>query len=87
MQNLLDDLALSPSCFPILLKESRKSRTMPTLSLEEIHRALDMVPFLDELVWRRSCVGAIYDNPYSEENIQALRDRIELWEKTVRTRR
>ena len=46
-----------------------------------------MVTFVDELVWRRSRMGAIYDNPYSKENVQALRDRLELWENTVRTRR
>jgi hypothetical protein len=46
-----------------------------------------MVVFVDELVWKRNRFGAEYDNPYGEENVQALRERLELWEKAVRTRR
>jgi hypothetical protein len=86
-QSLLDTLALPPSCIPPLLSGDRKGRTMPTSSLEEIYRAVDMVTFVDELVWRRSRVGSVYNNPYSEENVLALRERLELWERTVRTRR
>ncbi|KAF8515297.1 hypothetical protein JB92DRAFT_2915312 [Gautieria morchelliformis] len=87
VQSLLDKLALPPSCIPSLLSGDRKGRTMPTSSLEEIYRAVDMVTFVDELVWRRSRIGSVYNNPYSEENVVALRERLELWERTVRTRR
>lgn len=63
------------------------ANTMPTRSPDEIHRALELVAFVDELVWKRSRFGAPTHDPYGEENVQVLQERLELWERTVRTRR
>ena len=56
------------------------------LSLEEISRALDFVERIDEMVWRRTSFPM---NPslapiFSNSNIEALRVRLELWERMVR---
>lgn len=43
---------------------------------------------MDELVWRRSKYHEEpnSDSIFGEDNIQALTDRIELWERVARTR-
>ena len=69
-------------------------------SIESIQRAIDFVGFVDELVWRRSYdhrLAAMLpqnDGPttslppsLSEENITALKARLTLWERAVRTQR
>ncbi|GJJ15518.1 hypothetical protein Clacol_009796 [Clathrus columnatus] len=53
----------------------------PRITLGGIRRSIEFVSHVDELVWRRSRLGSKYDNPYGEDNIQALQDRVDLWEK------
>ncbi|KAL4080561.1 hypothetical protein J3A83DRAFT_4366918 [Scleroderma citrinum] len=56
------------------------------LNLEEIPRALDFVQYIDEMIWRRTSFPM--DPPlapiFSSDNIEALRARLELWEKIIR---
>ncbi|KIJ54522.1 hypothetical protein M422DRAFT_240589 [Sphaerobolus stellatus SS14] len=89
LKELLDELAIPTSAVKSLLQDKRaKTReTIPVLSLDGIHRAKELAVFTDELVWRRSRMGAEFENPFCEENIQSLKDRLELWERAVRTRK
>ncbi|KAF8512651.1 hypothetical protein BU17DRAFT_69114 [Hysterangium stoloniferum] len=90
LKYLFDELGLPlPSAQAICNDDSlrRYSVHFPAAStLRRIHRAVDLVIFVDELVWRRSRLGSDYDDPHSEENMEALKERLALWEKTVRTR-
>ena len=56
------------------------------LSLEEISRALEFVEHVDEMVWRRTSFP-LDPSPgllFSGSNIEALRARLEFWERVVR---
>jgi hypothetical protein len=58
-------------------------------NLNDIVRAMDFVRRLDLLVWKRSGrtsrgEGTPEANLFSEENVKALEDRIQLWERAVR---
>lgn len=89
MQALLDDLALPQSLIHDLLqrRHGRNQNVTPASYLHDILRAKELTIFVDELVWRRSRMGAEFDNRFCEENIQSLKERLELWERAVRTRR
>lgn len=69
------------------MAEDTETQIVSPSSIDDVRRALDMVTFVDELVWKRSRFGTKYENHYCEENVEALRQRIELWERVVRTRR
>ncbi|TDL19726.1 hypothetical protein BD410DRAFT_805578 [Rickenella mellea] len=67
---------------------SRPAACPSTLrSVSDIHRAVSFVSTVDELVWRRSLHTPPHEDPFGEENVHALIERVELWEKAVRIRR
>ncbi|KAG8949935.1 hypothetical protein FRC03_000212 [Tulasnella sp. 419] len=67
-----------------------KTRASPK-SVSDIIRALEFVRFVDELVWKRSNPQYAHRAPsdnlgiFSEANIRGLEDRVELWERAVRS--
>ena len=61
---------------------------LSTRSLDEIERALAMVERVDELVYKRKALSrapASSQQIYSEENVEGLFRRVEIWERAARS--
>ena len=92
-QNILSSLSLP-------LESLNQTRNLPTnasptlvnrpSSISDIRRALHLLERVDQLVWRRSRYPQVPEGVvrppfiFSEENIQALLGRVELWERAIR---
>ena len=61
---------------------------LSTRSLDEIKRALAMVERIDELVYKRKALSrapASAQEIFSDENVEALFRRVEIWERAARS--
>ncbi|KZT59334.1 hypothetical protein CALCODRAFT_194461 [Calocera cornea HHB12733] len=61
-------------------------------SLDDVVRAMDFLRSADSLIWkgRRETgrmSGRAGDSVFAEENVQALRERLGMWERVVRSKR
>jgi hypothetical protein len=56
-------------------------------SVEDIRSSMDFLASVDELVWKRSLPvhgNGVLEPLYSRTNMNALIERLALWEKTIR---
>ena len=61
---------------------------LSTRSLDEIERALALVERVDELVYKRKALSrapASAQQIFSDENVEALFRRVEIWERAARS--
>lgn len=87
MQRLVEDRTIPASIVQGIFDQIQESNDgIISSTSTELLRARDFTLFIDELVWRRSHFGSDYDNPLSHENVEALKDRVELWEHVARRR-
>ncbi|KDQ62092.1 hypothetical protein JAAARDRAFT_54113 [Jaapia argillacea MUCL 33604] len=84
-------LSLPPSSITLLPMRPCKEASQGPSDVSDVQRALDFVTRVDEIIWKRAkypfVQGANTGEIFSEENLEALIDRITLWDKVVRSRR
>ncbi|EJU02962.1 hypothetical protein DACRYDRAFT_106140 [Dacryopinax primogenitus] len=83
---------------PISVLSGAVSQTSPSpnpydpQSLDDVVRAMDFLRSADSLIWkgrrdRGRMAGRAGDSVYAEENVQALKERLDMWERAVRSQR
>jgi hypothetical protein len=76
-------MSLLPEC----PDEDPEFVSLPPSSVEDIQSSMNFLASVDELVWKRSLPihgGDVLEPLYSRVNMDALMQRLALWEKTVR---
>ncbi|EJD50868.1 hypothetical protein AURDEDRAFT_182213 [Auricularia subglabra TFB-10046 SS5] len=94
LRNLLYSLSLPVSCVSALSssdthRQPAASVSSGPASVDQLQNVIQFVRDVDELVWKRQTLarynGAVVPlNVFHVDNIQDLRDRVELWERAVR---